>query len=449
MRIGRKANAAIGTPGASKTGSHRQRYLKRNPAGDTVVKPSLPPFISHLMAFGASELATKASRLFVVIAVARMLSPSEIGIAAAALAMGDILKALTENGVGQRIIAAKDHDLEGTCTTARRLFWFWCLGLFAVQVAVAALFWAIGGSVMICLLILVLAGEYLFMPAGLVQVALAMRAGKMRSIAAIAGGQVVISNILSVALAIVWPAAIVLILPRLLTAPFWLMAVRRLHPWQGNPNAHPTAIRPFLTFGWAVLGIEVVKALRLQADKLLVGLLLGPQALGLYFMAFNAGLSLASSFSVALSVVLFPHLCASKDRAASLRQGITLSLGLIAPVVVLQAVLAPWYVPLLLGDDWAQLSGVVSILCLAAIPTVLWTSAASWMRAEGRPAQELKATALVTLALMLNTFLLAPLGLTAIAWGYLLVSCIAMTLAALPALNAAFLSATKERLQNA
>lgn len=413
------------------------------------MKPSLPPFVGHLLAFGASELATKASRLFVVIAVARLLSPADIGIAAAALATGDILKALTENGVGQRIIAAKDQDLEATCTTAHRLCWTWCLGLFAVQVALAAILWACGGSVMICLLILVLAGEYLFMPAGLVQVALAMRAGKMRPIAAIAGGQVVISNLLSVALAIVWPAAIVLILPRLLTAPFWLIAVRRLHPWVRRPGVTPAAIRPFLTFGWAVLGIEVVKALRLQADKLLVGLLLGPQALGMYFMAFNAGLSLASSFSVALSVVLFPHLCSSRDRAAALRQGMTLSLCLIAPAVILQAILAPWYVPLLLGEDWAQLSGVVSILCLAAIPTVLWTSAAGWMRAEGRPKQELKATALVTLALMLNTVLLAPMGLTAIAWGYLFVSAIAMTLAALPALNAAFFSAAKERLNHA
>ncbi|WP_095595271.1 oligosaccharide flippase family protein [Actibacterium pelagium] len=409
----------------------------------------MPPFVSQLMAFGASEAATKASRLFVVIAVARLLSPTDIGIAAAALATGDILKSLTENGVGQRIIAAKDDALEATCATAHRLFWIWCLGLFAVQAAIAAALWLSGGSVMICLLILVLAGEYLFMPAGLVQVALAMRAGKLRRIAAIAGGQRVLSNLMSVALALVWPTAIVLILPRLLTAPFWLIAVRRLQSWRRAPGIRPAPVRPFLTFGWAVLGIEVVKALRMQADKLLVGLLLGPQALGMYFMAFNAGLSLASSFSVALSVVLFPHLCASDDRAAALRQGMTLSLGLIAPAVILQAILAPWYVPLLLGDDWAHLSDVVSVLCLAAIPTILWTAAAGWMRAEGRPGQELKSTIFVTLALMLNTVVLAPFGLTAIAWGYLVVSGVTMTLAAYPALKFAFFRPINERLTHA
>lgn len=412
--------------------------------GEFTVPRNRSTFISHLMAYGASEVVTKLSRLFVVIAVARVLDPEQIGLAAAALATGDILKSLTENGVVQRIIAARDEDLDATCNTAHRLFWAWCLGLFAVQAAVAGAYFAFGGSVTVCVLILVLAGEYLFMPGGLVQVALAMRTGKMRQTAAIAGTQAVSANLMSVVLAIVWPGAIALVLPRLLTAPIWLLTVRRLHVWRRDAAAGFAPVRPFLSFGWAVLGVEIVKALRLQADKLLVGALLGPQALGLYFMAFNAGLSLATSFSAAFAAVLFPHLCASDDRAAALRQGLLLSVGLVAPVVILQAALSPWYVPLLLGEKWAELSGIVSILCLAAIPTMLWTGAAGWMRAEGRPKQELMGTALLTAALMINTVVLAPQGLTAIAWGYLITACVTMTLLAAPALNTAFLPTLKK-----
>ncbi|WP_425515697.1 oligosaccharide flippase family protein [Mameliella sediminis] len=401
-------------------------------------------FISHLMAYGASEVVTKLSRLFVVIAVARVLDPEQIGLAAAALATGDILKALTENGVVQRIIAAREDDLDATCNTAHRLFWIWCLGLFAVQAAVAGVYFGFGGSVTVAALILLLAGEYLFMPGGLVQVALAMRAGKMRQTAAIAGTQAVSANLLSVVLAIVWPGAIALVLPRLLTAPVWLVAVRRLHGWSRNSAAGFAPVRPFIGFGWAVLGVEIVKALRLQADKLLVGILLGPQALGLYFMAFNAGLSLATSFSTAFAAVLFPHLCASDDRSAALRQGLILSVALVAPVVTLQAILAPWYVPMLLGEKWVELSGIVSILCLAAIPTMLWTGAAGWMRAEGRPQQELKGTAIITAALLVNTAALAGQGLEAVALGYLATACLTMTLLSWPALNTAFLPAFKK-----
>ncbi len=92
---------------------------------------------TNLVAYGASEVAAKASRLLVVVAVARTLDLTEIGIAASAMAAGDILKALTENGVGRRIIAASDATLEATCTTLRRIFWIWCFGLFVLQALIA------------------------------------------------------------------------------------------------------------------------------------------------------------------------------------------------------------------------------------------------------------------------------------------------------------------------
>lgn len=392
----------------------------------------------NLFAYGASEIAAKASRLLVVIVVARSLDLSQIGVAAAALAAADILKSLTENGVGQKIIAAPESELAQTCVTAHRIFWMWCLGLFLVQVAVGFALYAAGGSSTLLILILLLAAEYLFMPAGLVQAALAMRAGKLQQTAAIAGAQVVGANIMSVGLALFWPSAIALILPRLLTAPFWLVAMRRLHPWQADHSQGRAPYAPFIRFGWAVLGVEIVKALRMQADKIIVGFMMGAEALGLYFMAFNAGLSLATSFSVAFSTVLFPYLCSSDDQGQSLRRSILLALGLITPVVVLQAILAPWYVPILFGAGWDGLSTIVSILCLVAIPTTLWSAAAGWLRANDRPQVELSVTVVLTAALMLNTVLLAPLGLAAVASGYAIVATVVMVGASLPALSMAF-----------
>lgn len=392
----------------------------------------------NLFAYGASEVAAKASRLLVVVAVARSLDLAQIGVAAAALAAADILKALTENGVGQKIISAPDHALPQTCATAHRIFWVWCIGLFLAQSAIGFALYAANGNAFLLVMILLLAGEYLFMPAGLVQTALAMRAGKLRQTAAISGGQIVGANLLSMLLVLAWPTAVALILPRLLTAPFWLIAMRRLHPWTIDLSQGRAPLSPFLSFGWAVLGVELVKALRLQADKLIVGLLMGAEALGLYFMAFNAGLSLANSFSVAFSTVLFPHLCASADKAAALRQSILLAVGLITPAVVTQALLAPYYVPVLFGEGWSGIDDIVSILCLVAIPTTLWSATAGWLRATGRADREFWMTAAMTVALMLNTAALAPFGLVAVATGYALTATILMVGASFPALSLAF-----------
>ncbi|MEH6831881.1 MAG: oligosaccharide flippase family protein [Sulfitobacter sp.] len=392
-------------------------------------------FATNLIAYGASEVAAKASRLFVVVAVARTLDLTQIGIAASAMAAGDLLKALTENGVGQRIIAASDDELETTCTAARRIFWIWCLGLFAVQALIAAALYMSGGSTLLAGLILLMGLEYLFMPAGLVQVALAMRAGKLRQTAAIGGAQVVGANLLSIALVLIYPSAIALILPRVLSAPIWLFAVRALHPWTPKAGIKPSPLRPFIDYGWAVLGVEVVKVLRLQGDKIVVGLMLGPQALGLYFLAFNAGLSLSNAFAKAFSIVVFPHLSQSSDPAAAMRQSIIVGLGLIAPVVILQSVLAPYYVPVLLGEGWEEVAPLVSILCLVAIPTTLWATAAGWLRVQGKPQVELWMTATLAAAVLASTLLLAPFGLYAMAVGYVAVTGGLMLVSALKTLH--------------
>jgi lipopolysaccharide exporter len=392
----------------------------------------------NLIAYGASEIASKASRLLVVMAVARTLDLKEIGLAAAALAAGDVLKALTENGVGQRIIAAKDSELAATCATAQRIFWVWCCGLFVLQVAIGAGLLAAGAGGVVFALIVVLAAEYLFMPAGLVHVALAMRAGKLKQTASISGMQVVGANLMSAALVLIWPSAIALVLPRLLSAPIWLMSVRRLHQWQRDTHAGYAPLRPFFDFGWAVLGVEVTKALRLQSDKIIVGALMGAEVLGLYFMAFNAGLSLSNAFSTAFSTVLFPHLSQATDKAAALRQSILLGLGMITPATLIQAALAPFYVPILFGDGWEEVADIVSVLCLVAIPTTLWSAAAGWLRSEKRPQVELYTTIGLTVGLAVNTIFLAPFGLLAVATGYTIASFILMFAASIPAISASF-----------
>ena len=395
-------------------------------------------FAGNLLAYGASEVAAKASRLLVVIAVARSMDAAAIGLAAAALAAADILKSLTQNGVGQRIIAAPDAELDATCNTAHRIFWGWAVALFSVQLLIglgAALVW---GDWLFFTLLAILAVEYLFMPGGLVQAALAMRAGKMRQTAAIAGGQVVGANLFTVILVVILPGPLALVVPRLLAAPIWLVAMRKLHPWHRDMIAGRVPLRHFTRFGLAVLGVEVVKAVRLQADKLVIGAIAGAEVLGVYFLAFNAGLGLANSFSVAFSIVLFPHLARAPDREAALKQAVTLAMGIIAPVVVLQAMLAPWYVPLLFGPDWAVISPVVSILCLAAIPAVLWSATAQFLRSQDRAGAEFTRTLVMTVALILTTALLAPYGLEVIAWGYLVVAGSTQIAFAAPAIWAAY-----------
>lgn len=389
-------------------------------------------FLTSLLTNGASEIIQKISRIAVVVVVARVMEAEAIGLAAAAIAAGDILKSLTETGVVQRIISAHDAALPGVIRTARRLFWMWCAGLVFAQCLLATALWWWTGGILIPLMIALLSLEYLIMPPGIVNCALAMRAGKLTGTAAVAGGQVVLANVLTAGLAIVFPSPLALILPRVLTAPVWLFGMRKLHPVGALPKATPAPVSHFVGFGACLLGSEVIKTLRLQGDKLVIGATLGAEALGLYFFAFNAGLSLATAISTAFARVAFPMVAVSDNRARATAEMVATGLLVTTPVVVLQALLAPYYVPLLLGADLAHLAPIVAVLCLAAIPSMVWSGTAQWLRAEDRALSELGVTAVLTAALLVTTYVLAPHGLYTIALGYLAVSTLIQLLASAP-----------------
>ncbi len=383
---------------------------------------SQPPLMATLSVWVASEAAAKVARLGAIVIAARVLTPAQLGLVAMVLAVGEILKALAENGVGQKIIAAPAADLAATCNTAARLFRIWCAMLFGLGCTLAAGLHFIGGHTEAALLLAVFSGQFIFMPPGLVSCFLAMREGKSRAVAAAAGAQIILSACLSVVLLLIWATPAALILPRLLTAPLWAIAMRRIAPWSANAAAGRAPLAPFVSFGGAVLGVEVTRTLRLQADKLIIGGILGMEALGIWFFAVNAGLGLATSFANALGLALFPRLCAAtgEARRESLNAALKTAMLVLSPIVLAQALFAPVYVPIIFGDDWAAMTGLVSVLCLAAIPAILWAATAQWLRAENRAGQEFRTSLTATVILTASLAVAAPFGLQATAVTYLI-----------------------------
>lgn len=381
---------------------------------DTIAQSMRSPFLRGLASYSVGEIATKMSRLIAVIAMARMLTPSQVGIIAAAIAVAEILKALTENGVGQKIIAASKGEVDAVCKTAARLNLIWIGGLFALQNGVAYALYAYTGQTEAALVIALMSVEYLFMPAGVVQCALAMREGKLSGTAAVAGAQNVSANIFLAILVLFWPSPLAVAVSRIATAPIWLIGMRRLRPWKPTPSGAGAPLNGFVRFGTPIVGVELLKVVRLQADKLIIGSLMGTEVLGIYFFTINAGLGIANSFGIAFSTVLYPHLCAADDRARTLRRALGFTLALLTPVIVLQALAAPYYVPMVFGEKWADMADYVAILCFAALPGIVWAAAAQDLRARGRTDLELAYSAFIAVAVTGGIVVAAPYGYSAV-----------------------------------
>ena len=387
-----------------------------------------------LMVWAASEAMAKVARIGATMVAARVLVPEQLGVIALVLAIGEILKALAENGVGQRIIAAPDDQLAATCNMAHRIFKLWCGALFLISLSIAWALVSYGKSQETAVLLVVFSLQFLCMPFGLVSCFLAMRNGKSRAVAKIAGGQLIFSALLAVSLLMVWPVAAAMILPRTLTSPFWAILMRRLHPWQHDRAAGYVPLRPFVRFGGAILGVEGIKALRNQADKLIIGGTLGMEALGIWYFAFNAGLGLATSFSNAFAIALFPHLCAvhtGGDRRQALANAMRMAMMILVPLVIAQALLAPIYVPIIFGDAWTEISGMVGVLCLAAAPAVIWTAVSQWLRSEDQAGTDFVTSIVITTIMIGSVAVAASFGLRATMYTYLCAATIAQVGAAI------------------
>ena len=165
------------------------------------------------------------------------------------------------------------------------------------------------------------------------------------------------------------PIAWAIILPKLLTAPIWMVLARRTYSWTPDQSVSPAPLSSFRSFGPAILVSEILGAARLHADKLIVGAFLGTEALGLYYFAFNAGLGITQSLVAACNLVLFPHLSklSGLEFEREFCRAFVGGLALFAPLVATQALLAPFYVPIVFGDKWVDATLYLALLACAAL----------------------------------------------------------------------------------
>ena len=207
------------------------------------------PLLRGFGAFGSAELANRGVRLITTIIIARQLAPDIVGEAALALTLFELIRVLNSIGVGQRIIAAKEEDLEAVCNMAQRLFWIWSGVLVALQLGVAAVLYGVFDQTGPAAKLAALSLVYLLMPAGLVHCFLAMRDGLNARLARTAASQAISDHLLTAVLLLIWPNSWSIVLPKLLTAPIWLVMTRRNRPWQANRQAGYACWRSMIRYG--------------------------------------------------------------------------------------------------------------------------------------------------------------------------------------------------------
>lgn len=335
-----------------------------------------------------AELVSRFGRIIAAVILARQLDAVAFGIAAIALTIFEIMRVFTENGIGAAVVRAEPNNFQKTANTGHRLMWGVCFSLALVQVIAGLIVELILPGRQAGMMVAVLGAVFLMMPFGVMHAYCLLREERMKELAGIATAQVAADHVLTAILAICGFGAWAIVLPKLLTAPIWLIGMLRSKAWVQNKSAGYAPVAGILKFSLPVLGSELMCAFRDQMDKFIVSLTLGVEALGLYYFAFNAGLGVSTALNRAFSNAVYPHLCVASDRIKAYRKAIT-NLGVpFSLLYCAQAAAALLYVPIVFGANWASAAPLVAILCLGGPARLMVDAARMNMRADGRSGQD-------------------------------------------------------------
>jgi lipopolysaccharide exporter len=378
---------------------------------------------------GLALVGGKGIVLVTTIVLARLLSPEQYGLVAAALVLMAYVETVADAGVAQALVYLPPSGVAARSALLVSV-------ILGGSLAVATFFAAplIAGLFQlpdVAPLVQVLAIAVLATALGAVPEALLRRDLLFRRLAVAPIIRALVTGALSLGLAFAGYGAFSLAAGTAAgtvayAATCWWL-VRRDAPWQIWRVAKES-LRANLKFGVPVAGSNLLARLIFDIDYLIIGVMLGAQALGYYTLAFRLPEALIINVFFVLSTVLFPLYTQVQNQPDRLRDGYLKGVrvqslyGMTAGVGL--AVLAPIVVPLVFGGQWGASVMPLVFLSLYAAARSLGAGANDVYKAIGRPGISITFS-------IIRLAVLVPVLLVASQWGITAVACAQMATALL------------------
>jgi O-antigen/teichoic acid export membrane protein len=321
-----------------------------------------------------TRVVSVATRLIVSVVVARLLTPTEYGIAGMAFVAASFGFLFTDPALGAALIQRPAIDERDRST----VFWLASgigLLLTVLGVALSGLIADFFGEAQVqelfavCSLCFVLVSLSVA-PRALLARKLAYRSLEIREMVGIvAGGAAAIG----VAFAGFGPWAVVMNLVAstlVSTALVWILV-----DWRPQATFSRESARNLGGFSGRVFAASALSWGDLNLDKALVGRFLGAQALGPYSLAFGAMLLPQQMLGRPLNEVLSPAFSRIQSDTERLERAWLrskrLSVAVVAPAVLSLVVLAPDFVPVVFGAQWNEAVLPLQLLCIGGVAASL------------------------------------------------------------------------------
>ncbi|MCH8091366.1 MAG: MOP flippase family protein [Proteobacteria bacterium] len=338
---------------------------------------------------GTSSVVVTVLQFAQLAVLARLLVPEDFGLMAMMMVVIGFAQAFADMGISNAII----HRQDTTDEHLSSLYWLNILAgivLFFLLVATAPAIVAFYAEPRLAGFILVTAPIFLIAPFGQVYQALLQKKLRFRELAVSETSAAAVSAAVAITAAMAGLGIYALIFGQLAnTACRTVVLIGYGWPdWRPGRRFRRRDLDNYLSFGLFQMGERSITFLSQRVDQLLIGALLGAQALGYYYLAFNLVILPVTRINPVLTRVAFPMFARLQDSTERLRHGFMTMRRILAtvnfPLLFGLAVVAPVFVPTVLGEQWAPSIVLVQILAGVALLRSTGNPVGSLLLAKGR-----------------------------------------------------------------
>ena len=365
-----------------------------------------------------SQVGLQLTRALAAIAIARLLTPEEYGLAALALVFASLVLVFSDLALGAALIQRKelsevDRDTAFWVTLGSGFF-FAILG-FVLAGPLASLY----GDADAKPLLQVLSLGFVVYALGAPQQSLMIRDMDFRrveilpmigALAGAAAGVAVAANGGGAWAIIVQQVVVVAVA----TVMMWLVT-----PWRPRFTFSKASLGDLGAFGGNVFGSRLIFYLNRNADNMLIGRFIGAPALGAYSLAYNVILLPFSQVAGPLEQLLYPAFARMQEDMERLRVAFLRVIRLIAavnmPILFGLAVLADVFVPVVLGEQWEDAIPIIQILAAVGVAQSLQALNGSILQACDRTRLLLRYSIVFTIVTVGAFAVGVPFGIVGVA----------------------------------
>ena len=374
-------------------------------------------YIRNVGWMAGAEIANRIIRLASTVILARMFSAQDYGLMAIIYTVSDFFQVFTlRGGVGSKIIQADEEDVIAICNTAYWLNWIVCGSLFIIQCLVALVLpYFSSEQQTLTLPLIAVAFTYLAYPLFTIHLTLIERENRFKASAICNIVVSIVSTIVTATLALLGMGIWSIIWSMLSTFPIWITLSWKYQSWRPPLRFSLEKWRDVLGFGSNLLINDLLNRFRSNVDYLIVGRYLGVEALGMYYFAFNAGSGITTSILNTFMSPMYPYICAAKNDYLQFKERYFSSLkkitAILVPLILLQAFLAPIYVPIVFGSKWTPAIPVLILICLSVIPKIYGWAATLLLNSINKPKISLQISSIFTFVFIISLFAVVKAGI--------------------------------------